>query len=250
MESLHLKIVLVALVVAVGLAGGLPLFRRREAKEGPVLVLGEALACGVFLGAGLIHMLNDATVDFEQAGVEYPLAMVIAGIAMLLLLFLEHMGNKLADSRDEAARVLPLLTTVILAIHSFLVGAALGTSDEIGMVVVISLAVVAHKGAAAFALSIELLRSPLSSLTARLCFFAFVAMFPLGCAVGWIGAAATGDHPLWEAVFSSLAAGTFLYLGTLHGLAANTLIARCQNRMDFTFVTMGFVVMAVVAIWT
>lgn len=249
--SHDVKLIFLLVVVAVALAGGWPLYRRRgEMAEAGWLVLAEALACGVFLGAGLIHMLGDAAADFEAAGISYPVEMVICGGVILLLLYLEHAGNKLAARQSGAGTVLPLLTTLMLSIHSFLVGAALGTSNEMAIAIVIFLAVIAHKSAAAFALAIELLRSPLGSLAALACFFGFVAMFPAGFAVGTLAEAVTGEHPLWEPTFSALAAGTFLFLGTLHGLAANTLIARCQNRLDFAFVTLGFALMAVVAIWT
>jgi len=48
---------------------------------------------------------------------------------------------------------------------------------------------------------------------------------------------------------SALAAGTFLYLGTLHGLENATLVKPCCDLKRFYFVILGFGVMAVVAIW-
>lgn len=251
MSDTDLKIVFVAIIVAVALVSGWPLFRRAgtESASQPI-VLGEALACGVFLGAGLIHMLSDADSDFVESGVDYPWATVICGSVILGLLYLEHLGTKLSTSSDKASTLLPLLTVAVLSIHSFLVGAALGSSAEAAITIVIFIAVIAHKGAAAYALGIELARSALSRPAAILAYGVFVLLFPIGAGIGTYVQTATSAHPLWEPIFASLAAGTLLFLGTLHGLAANTLIARCQNRADFLFVLLGFAIMAVVAIWT
>ncbi len=251
MSDVELKVVFVSIIVAVALVGGWPLFRRPELlrRTGP-LVLGEALACGVFLGAGLIHLLFDAERDFTEAGVDFPWSSVICGSVILALLFLEHLGTTMTASKASGSAFLALLAAAVLSIHSLLVGAALGSSSEAAITVVIFIAVVAHKGAAAYALGIELMRSGLSRGLTVLSYGVFVAMFPLGAALGTLVGATQAAHPLWEPVFASLAAGTLLFLGTLHGLAANTLIARCQHRADFLFVVLGFAVMAVVAIWT
>ncbi len=251
MSDIDLKILFVAIIVATALVGGWPLFRRAGAEAAsPRLVLGEALACGVFLGAGLIHMLADADKDFVEIGIDYPWAPVICGSVILMLLYLEHLGSKLSARSDGASKMLPLLTVAVLSIHSFLVGAALGSSTEAAITVVIFLAVVAHKGAAAYSLGVELARSGLSRAAAILAFAVFVALFPVGAGIGTFVQTVKDAHPFWEPIFASMAAGTLLFLGTLHGLAANTLIARCHNRADFLFVLLGFAIMALVAIWT
>ena len=45
-------------------------------------------------------------------------------------------------------------------------------------------------------------------------------------------------------------AGTFLYLGTLHGLSRAVMVQQCCNLKQYTFVIIGFSLMAIVAIWT
>jgi len=57
-------------------------------------------------------------------------------------------------------------------------------------------------------------------------------------------------NPLLTPIFSALAAGTFIYLGTLHGLANGMLVARCCELRSFSLVVLGYVIMAVVAVWT
>lgn len=251
MSDLDLKILFVVIIVATALVGGWPLFRRAGVEVArPRLILGEALACGVFLGAGLIHMLGDADKDFDEIGIDYPWATVICGSVILTLLYLEHLGTRLSARGDDGSKLLPMLTVAVLSIHSFLVGAALGSSSEAAITIVIFIAVVAHKGAAAYSLGVELARSALSRGAAVLAFAVFVGLFPVGAGIGTFVQAAKEAHPLWEPIFASMAAGTLLFLGTLHGLAANTLIARCHNRADFFFVVLGFAIMALVAIWT
>lgn len=249
MSVLAYKLIFLAIVLAVAVIGGLPLFRKSQAGgEGRFLAHGEALAAGIFLGAGLIHMLDDSDDDFYDAGIEYPWGTAICGAMILSLLYLEHLANRIAERREITSTVLPILTTVILCVHSFLVGAALATNEELAIVFVIFLAVLAHKGAAAFALSLQLMRSSLARPVQFVCFGLFVVMLPLGIVAGTTAEAVTSDHPLWEPVFSALAAGTFLYLGSLHGLAANVLVTKCRDTVHFGLVVLGFLAMAGIAI--
>jgi len=138
----------------------------------------------------------------------------------------------------------------MLSFHSFLAGAALGTASEIATSIVVLIAILAHKWAAAFALAVKLKKSDAGRATQFTCFLVFVALFPLGVFMGDLVLAGESSAPLAEPIFASMAAGTFLYLGTLHGLAGSTLVARCCNVDEFTLVAIGFALMAVVAIWT
>ena len=75
-------------------------------------------------------------------------------------------------------------------------------------------------------------------------------MTPVGIFGGdWL-LATTQHDSLLTPIFSSLAAGTFLYIGTLHGLERASLIRHCCNMKEFFFMLAGFMVMAIVAIWT
>jgi solute carrier family 39 (zinc transporter), member 1/2/3 len=251
-DAFLIKVVSVLIIVAVALAAGwAPLRRRADDAHVEGYARGEALAVGVFLGAGIIHMLGDTASDFVEAGITYPVGELLCGAVILLLLWLEHLGHRLADVRDvNEGAVLAILASLILALHSFLVGAALGTASEISTTILVLVAVLAHKWAAAFALSLTLSRSQLSPRNATGLFLTFVMMFPVGVAVGASALALTASHPLFEATFAGLAAGTFIYLGTLHGLTSSTLIAKCQHFPQFAMVVLGFLLMAVIAIWT
>lgn len=237
-------------IVLVAFAAGLPvLFGRNFDAEGTLAARGEALAAGVFLGAGLIHMLGDAAGDFAAANVDYPWPFFLCGAVVLALLLLEHVGEATQGKADGGA-ALALLATLMLSIHSFLAGAALGTSGSGAVAVVIFIAILAHKWAASFALAVTLLRSPLARMSSLVAFAVFVFFLPLGVAVGALANTWDAAYPLVAPTLKALAAGTFLYLGTLHGLANGTLVARCCDLKEFAAVVAGFILMAVVAIWT
>lgn len=237
-------------IVAVAFVAGLPVLAGRGFDaEGTLAARGEAVAAGVFLGAGLIHMLGDAAGDFAAAGADYPWPFMLCGAVVLLLLLLEHLGAA-AEGESRSGAVLPLLAAAMLSIHSFLAGAALGTSGTGAVALVIFLAIMAHKWAASFALAVTLVRSPLARAARFAAFVAFVAFLPLGVGSGAIAARWDAADPLLAPTLKALAAGTFLYLGTLHGLANGTLVARCCDLREFSAVVFGFALMAILAIWT
>ncbi len=237
-------------IVVVAFAAGLPvLFGRTFDAEGKLAARGEAVAAGVFLGAGLIHMLGDAAGDFASAGVDYPWPFLLCGAVVLALLLLEHVGAAAKGASDGDA-ILALLATVMLSIHSFLAGAALGTCAMGAVAIVIFIAILAHKWAASFALAVSLARSPLTRSARFIAFVVFVLFLPLGVASGAIAAQWDAAYPLVAPTLKALAAGTFLYLGTLHGLANGILVARCCDLREFSAVVFGFALMAIVAIWT
>jgi len=251
LDDAILKGILVAIVVVVALAAGGPVLSGgRARKHRHALGWGEAFAAGVFLGAGLIHMLGDSDSAFLQAGISYPLAPALCGAVILALLWVEHLGARISSRRGEGSAVVPVMAAAMLSVHSFLTGAAFGVSSSLAVALILFVAVLAHKGAASFALALELGNAPFRPRRAWLIFGIFVAMFPVGAAVGQSIEALSGSHPLVEPVFAALAAGTFLYLGTLHGLASSPMIVRCCNLKEFTGALAGFALMAIVAIWT
>lgn len=211
---------------------------------------GEAVACGVFLGAGLIHMLGDADQGFIAMGYHYPFAFLIAGASFLFLLLLEHVGNELQEHQKGAGKGMALLATLMLSLHSLFEGAAVGISASLVTASVLAFAIIAHKWAASFSLSLQINKSHLSLPAGLGCFLIFAIMTPLGIIMGDAVNQATGSYHWLTPVFSALAAGTFLYIGTLHGLRRATMIERCCNMREFSFMILGFAIMAIVAIWT
>lgn len=245
------EIISLCLVLVVTLASGFyPFFKKTKIEKKEVdFPVAESLAAGVFLGAGLIHMLAQSSSVFYRFNWHYPIAFVLAGSTFLFLLWLEHIGRELSQRKDGSHNAFAVLAVVMLSVHAFLMGAALGLSNSFSIGILILLAILAHKWAESLALSIEINKSHFSRRFNLILFLIFALMTPIGILFGASATTFLHQYTLLEPIFSALAAGTFLYLGTLHGLEKATLIKRCCDLKRFYFVILGFSVMAVVAIW-
>jgi zinc transporter 1/2/3 len=254
MSLLSFKILAALIILLITVLGGIwPFLKKANVQQGVAPIfdfpMGESLAVGIFLGAGLLHMLPDAAHDFYQAGYSYPFPFLIAALGFLLLLSLEHISNSLKEHGNTLLSSVALLTATMLSIHSLLEGAAVGIAGNFATMIIIFIAIIAHKGAASFALATHLNRSRLSFPLIFFAFSFFALMTPIGIFVGsWVNAASS-THVLLTPIFSALAAGTFLYIGTLHGLDRAILIKHCGNRREFSLMILGFTVMATVALW-
>lgn len=231
------------------LSGFYPFFKKFTAEKSQTFPIAESLAAGVFLGVALIHMLGSATAQFYQLSYHYPLAFLLAGIIFLFLLLLEHIGHDIAMREGDSSNAFAILATVMLSVHAFLMGAALGLSASLAVAVMILLAIVAHKWAESFSLAVQINKSAFNFKTSVIIFCLFACMTPLGIILGVSATTTLHHYPLLEPIFSSMAAGTFLYLGTLHGLEKATLVKKCCDLRHFCFVILGFMIMAIVAIW-
>ncbi len=246
----HFKILAAFLILVIALVAGFLPFKKKRSNTHFEFPVGEAVACGVFLGAGLIHMLGDSAQEFIHLGYHYPFAFLIAGTSFLILLLLEHIGTEIQGHGGSHVKSMALLATLMLSIHSLLEGAAVGMSGDFLTALVLAFAIIAHKWAASFSLSMQINKSSFSFLAGLGLFLIFAIMTPLGIFLGDFIITSTGNHPLLTPIFSALAAGTFLYIGTLHGLRRAIMIERCCNIREFSFMIAGFALMAVVAIWT
>ena len=237
------------LVVAV-VAGWIPFRQHLKTLKGKEFPRSEALASGVFLGAGLIHMLSGASSEFEKLNVHYPFAFLLAGFSFLSLLLLEHYASEVKHHETISSPAIATLAVIMLSVHSLFAGAALGLSNSITTSLLILVAIIAHKWAASFSLAVQLNKSR-QPIKRQLVYFAiFAVMTPIGILLGEQVANISNHHNYIEPIFTSLAAGTFLYIGTLHGLKRSVMIERCCNLRDFSYVIAGFSLMAIVAIWT
>ena len=230
------------------LAGLYPFWRQLKQGAAYDFLAGEALAAGIFLAAGLLHMLGDAAERFLSAGIHYPMAEFLAGAVFLLLLLLEHLGREVYE--HDNGRHFALLACLLLSIHAFLVGTAWGLNDSYPMFFALLIAILAHKWAESFSLAVQLNKSDFSFRVRILLFLAFSLTLPLGIFLGHFVLNEFHQMPLVQPVFSAFSAGTFLYLGTLHGLTKGIMVQKCCNLRKFTFMLIGFSVMSILAIWT
>ena len=115
-----IKLISVVLIfLTTVLAGAYPFFKKITSQRAISFPVGESLAAGVFLGAGMMHMLADASDDFYRLSYHYPLAFLIAGAMFLFLLWLEHIGREIVESKGDNSGAFAVLATLMLSIHSF-----------------------------------------------------------------------------------------------------------------------------------
>ena len=81
---------LIAILVAGAAGAALPLRLRNASGSDRLLGWGNAFAAGVFLAAGLVHMLPDADRTWVGLGHTYPTAFALAGLAFVFMLLVEH----------------------------------------------------------------------------------------------------------------------------------------------------------------
>lgn len=107
---------------------------------------------------------------------------------------------------------------VALSVHSAFEGIVIGTAASVGTVWLLTAIVVAHKWAAAFAITNNLTPQQLSGWTAWVLLSIFSLASPIGALFGWVvesAAEAEGNEfaKVVESVLNSLAVGTLLYIG-------------------------------------
>lgn len=233
--------------IVILLAGWYPFKKRAKEEEHIDFPVGETLATGVFLGAALLHMLPEADHLFVRLGYHYPFAFIITGAVFLIFLWFEHLGKELYHHHDSRHPAFALLAWTMLSIHSIMLGAALGLAHYNSMIIMLFLAIITHKWAESFAIAVQLNKSSMSTKTNILFFLIFSLMTPIGIYCGWYFGHGIETHSIFDPMLLAASAGTFLYLGTLHGLERCVMVERCCNLRDFSFVIIGFLLMAFVA---
>ena len=264
---LGIKLGLLLAILSAGAAGGaLPLLRRGSVQSDRILGWGNSFAAGVFLAAGLVHMLPDADEIWTGLGWSYPMAFALAGFAFAFMLLVEHVllpeqahqevhapsGERfarIAEQHQDTLSAYAVLTA--LSIHSLLAGLALGAQPDLSRAIVISIAIIAHKSAAGFALGVSLARSPLPAAQSWRLIALFAVATPLGGLVGaFAGESLDGDlASIFEAVFLSIAAGTFIYVATFD-ILRDEFPAPGGRFAKWLILILGIGAMGLLAFWT
>jgi len=125
--------------------------------------------------------------------------------------------NARASLREQKAKssscpnMTPFILMIALSIHSIFEGLALGLEDSISGTVNMIIAICIHKGAASLSLGISLVKTfPDNFKLCRWLVFTFSCATPLGVLLGM---AVKNAGEIYSVVFSSLAAGSFVYIG-------------------------------------
>ncbi|MFT4058097.1 MAG: ZIP family metal transporter [Legionella sp.] len=238
-----------SIFIVILLAGWYPFKKRIKEEQHIDFPVGETLATGVFLGAALLHMLPEANALFKTMGYNYPFAFIITGAVFLIFLWFEHLGKELYHHKNAEHPAFALLAWGMLSIHSVMLGAALGLAHYNSIIIMLFLAIITHKWAESFAIAVQLNKSSMTTNQSLVFFLLFSMMTPLGIYFGWYFGHEVETNSVFDPVLMAASAGTFLYLGTLHGLERCVMVERCCNLRDFSFVIIGFLLMAAVAIY-
>lgn len=229
-----------------------PLKKQRTPTHTESQELGEALASGIFLGAAFFHMLPDAISLFENlyGNIAWPLAEGICVLGFLLLLFLERLSP--GYSANQSKNSIPYILSLILIIHALTEGAALGIGSTFSETLMLFIAIIAHKGSESFALCIILLRHQLPFRRIALIVIFFSLMTPLGISLGMAINQFTlaREGMLVAAIFNAFAAGTFLYISTLHHVHFHQHARDTRGMVEFASLVAGVGMMALIAMWT
>ena len=224
MSLLTFKLLSAAAILAIAVIGGLiPLYAAKHENSRRFFSLGNAFAGGLFLGVGFIHLLPEGIEKLEGV-TDYPLAALLAAFGLVGLLLIDrviygehHVAGHSED--DEQHCIYPYVLLVLLSVHSVIAGISLGIESHVSGLAIILLGILCHKGSAAFALMISVLRAGIEKRRHRPILAVFVSMTPLGILAG-MGAAMTLEDSetvttLIEGSFNAIAAGTFIYVAII-----------------------------------
>lgn len=260
LEILHLKFVYIGAIFMIGLLAGLVPTLTGPTRHERLFSLGNALGGGVFLGAGLIHLLPDAIDNFSGLlgpGLNYPLASLICALGFLLVLLIEKIivggdEERLAVVATQSPDTMVLyVLALILSVHSFIAGMALGAESLLVASIALFIAIIAHKSVAAFALGVSLQRGAVRRSRSIGIVVLFSVMTPLGILGGTaMSALLSGRSEQWfEGTFDALAAGTFIYVAVVD-IVEGEFSLRRDLGLKFAMVLVGLAIMALVAVWT
>lgn len=158
-----------------------------------------------------------------------------------LALEVGNFGERLSPGQPRVSFLTAVLLSFALSIHSVLEGAALGSQTSAKRLGEVFLAIVAHKGLAAYALGASLIDSETSFRK----FFLITLKFSLASPIGIFLGLASGKG---GAILSAIASGTFLYVAMME-VIPKELEGFEHKFLKLAVLTFGFLVMSILAIW-
>lgn len=243
MNTFHLNILFALAVLFLVLSSGaLPFIKKKKDSHHHDFSYAETIATGIFLGAALMHIMPESNQLFIQQGIHYPLGYLLAGLTFLFFLWLEHLSKELYQNQISQHAFIGV-AWIMLSVHSFFEGSALGLSSDLSVVIVLFIAIVSHKWAEGFAMAVQLAKSHVNFKSSFLLFCMYAMMTPVGILLGYYFQKPSDQ--LYSPICMAISAGTFLYFGTLHGLERCVLVKQCCDLKHFSYVILGFLLMAI-----
>ena len=230
-DHLGLKMGLLAGIFFEALIGGvLPFFIVKSVESAdPVVSVLNAFSGGVFLTAGLTHILPhviESSAEVDHGDYPLPYALVIIGYLLVFLvekvLFHTHAHDTHEHEQKKDVERAPvehagdhgpnltssLVLLLAISLHAILAGVTLGMQNESDNVTTIAVAIISHKAPAAFSIGTKFMRNGLDFKTSAALIALFACVTPVG-----IGITAGSSDATARLVLEGLAAGTFIYIG-------------------------------------
>jgi len=234
MDSLPIKLLFAVVILLAGWIGGwIPVALGSGPSGRRCMGWGNALAAGIFLGTGFIHLIGEAGEEWLALGSSYTVALSLATVGFMSLLLVEHVllpqsvhgvvhahaGEPLGQAvvGRLASGPVPYALLLALSVHSIIAGLALGAQEGTAAAFFVFVAIIAHKSAAAFALGISLVKSDASRARLRRLLAAFALSTPAGIVAGTVlgSVVRSSGARYFDASVTALAAGTFIYIGAV-----------------------------------
>lgn len=159
-------------------------------------------------------------------------------------------GDEEAGQPEEEHVRVPFYTAILLTLslclHSILEGLALGTEEDIEGSINIAVAILAHKGLAAYALGACVIDSKVTTQMFWLILTTFSVASPIGVMVGY--AISEYSDSVTSSCLSALASGTFLYVALME-VIPNELKTKAYKLEKLASLMLGFGLMSMIAIW-
>ncbi len=216
METFPIKFLSIVIIIAIALVGAvaaLGIFRSAGKKH--FLANGNAFSGGIFLGAGILHLLPESFEKLNEiipsSGIFIAILSILIGI--LIVFIIEKIVIISKGFEQGASSAFPWVILTALCGHSIIAGLAIGSEIEYASVVVILIAIAVHKGFESFALTVNLLKSGLKASKLKYLVLLFVIMTPIGIIIGsFISLNRGGLAEVISGIFNGIAAGTFIYV--------------------------------------
>ena len=149
--------------------------------------------------------------------------------------------------KSSVSFITAMLMGVALCFHSLLEGAALGAQETITNSMHIFIAIVSHKGLAAYALGSSLVESRVDMGRFWKVIIPFAVASPIGIFLGYfISDMAQG---LGAASLSALASGTFLYVAFMEVIPRELEVQDYNVFVKLAWLLLGFGAMSLLAVW-
>ena len=152
------------------------------------------------------------------------------------------------DESDAGFRA--RLLVILLSVHSFIAGMAIGAETSVAALVAILVAIIAHKGPEGYALGLSLYQAGRERSDLIRTVLLYAIMTPIGIVMGTLLAEVlTGEAQiLAEAIFDGLAGGTFLYIATL-GILKEEYAKPDYRWAKYGMTAAAVMLIALVSIW-